>query len=67
MKRLLIITFTLACGFIAGYYWPRVNEARVIAAYVEDCTLADAHAQRCTIPCSTDTDCVQKNGTRDAY
>lgn len=35
--------------------------------YVEDCTLADAHAQLCTIPCGGDQDCVEKNGSRDAY
>jgi len=43
------------------------DDSRAITAYVEDCTLADAHAGRCTIPCGGDLDCVEKNGSRDAY
>jgi hypothetical protein len=69
----------LSCGFIAGYscrglsdYEPERHRAfvegqRDITAYVEDCTLEDAHAERCTIPCSGDADCQAKNGSRDNY
>lgn len=32
---------------------------------VAACTLADAHADKCFIPCSTDLDCVAKNGQED--
>ncbi len=67
LLRLLALTFVLACGFIAGYAWPHRDEAREIVAYVEDCTLADAHTGKCSLPCSGDADCVAKNGTRDAY
>ena len=30
-----------------------------------DCSLADARADKCFIPCSTDTDCMEKNGMTD--
>ncbi len=32
---------------------------------VSDCTLEDAHAEKCFIPCGGDMDCEQKNGMRD--
>lgn len=32
---------------------------------VADCTLEDAHAEKCFIPCSTDADCLAKNGQTD--
>lgn len=40
---------------------------RAVAAYVEDCTLVRAHADKCSIPCSGERDCVAKNGSRDNY
>ena len=34
---------------------------------VGDCSLEDASANRCTIPCSTDMDCMEKNGEREDF
>lgn len=66
------LVLVLTCGFIAGCgYANRADAyrqgAREVAGYVEDCTLADAHAGKCSIPCSADTDCIEKNGSRDSY
>lgn len=64
-------------GFGCGYYFHSSTDAEIhaafvegqrdVTAYVEDCTLELAHAERCTIPCSGDSDCVAKNGSRDNY
>jgi len=35
-----------------------VTGAREANAYIEDCTLARAHAGLCAIPCGSDTDCL---------
>lgn len=67
MKRLnllLTLVLLLTVAFMVSHEQRGVRE---LVSYIEDCTLADAHAGRCTIPCSTDADCVAKNGTRDAY
>ena len=40
---------------------------RDMTAYVEDCTLERARAGECVIPCSSESDCVAKNGTKDNY
>ncbi len=32
---------------------------------VSTCTLEMAHQEKCFIPCSTDADCMQKNGQED--
>jgi ferric-dicitrate binding protein FerR (iron transport regulator) len=32
---------------------------------VAKCTLADARAERCFIPCSANDDCMEKNGQTD--
>lgn len=34
-------------------------------AAIADCSLEDARADRCFIPCSTDADCLAKNGQTD--
>lgn len=34
-------------------------------AEIAACTLSDARADRCYIPCATDADCVEKNGMTD--
>lgn len=68
---LLAVAFTvfLLCGvgYYAGY-WSGRNDERALASHemmqVSNCTLEDAHNNRCTIPCSTDTDCYEKNGDR---
>lgn len=68
MKRRLLMVALVLSAFAGGRLSVRpVDEARAITAYVEDCTLADAHAERCTIPCGGDMDCLEKNGSRDAY
>lgn len=33
--------------------------------WVADCSLAEARAGRCFIPCNTDSDCVEKNGVEE--
>lgn len=34
-------------------------------AEIASCTLSDARADRCYIPCATDADCAEKNGMSD--
>jgi hypothetical protein len=79
--KLQVITTTiavLASGFVAGYSYRGelnleaahaefVDGQRDVTAYVEDCTLEAAHAERCMIPCSGDADCLAKNGTKSNY
>lgn len=72
MKRRILIAGLILSAFAGGYVSAgraRAYEqgAAEMAWYIEDCSIADAHAQRCTIPCGGDSDCVEKNGTRDAY
>lgn len=69
--ELAIVVAVAAAGFFAGYECA-LNRAfasgqREVAAYVEDCTIERAHAAQCVIPCSSESDCLTKNGSRDAY
>lgn len=32
---------------------------------IASCTLAKARAEKCFIPCASDADCLEKNGTSD--
>ena len=34
-------------------------------AEIAECSLSDARADRCYIPCATDADCIEKNGMSD--
>jgi len=43
------------------------DPVREVVSYIEGCSLRDAHAGKCTIPCGSDQDCVEKNGSREAY
>jgi hypothetical protein len=78
LLQTLTITAVLACGFVAGHAWSKrdylnahhagfVAGQRDTTAYVEDCTIDDAHAGKCSLPCSGEADCVAKNGRGDAY
>lgn len=78
LQLITIVMFILACGFVAGYTYRGelnvrdahaefVSGQRDVTAYVEDCTLANAHAGLCALPCANDADCVAKNGSRDNY
>lgn len=67
MRRInlvLTLVLLLAVAFMVNR---EQRDVREMVSYIEDCTLTNAHAGRCTIPCSTDADCMAKNGTRDAY
>ena len=62
----LTVGFTLGSWEIAAQrsqaYTQGIEEMR---SAVVDCTLADAHADKCYIPCATDSDCLEKNGQSD--
>lgn len=77
IKQIIITGMLVIIAFSLGYTAHNRSEAEIHAAfvegqrdvtsYVESCTLANAHARLCSIPCSSPADCVQKNGTREAY
>jgi hypothetical protein len=77
LGEIAILVAVAASAFFAGYVTHKYTDAEIhnafvegqrdVTAYVEDCTLELAHAERCTIPCSGDSDCVAKNGNRDNY
>lgn len=46
---------------VRAYEAGQVQMIREIA----DCTLADARAEKCFIPCASDADCLEKNGQED--
>jgi hypothetical protein len=57
--------FTLGCepGLVSG---PCVEDAQnALISQIASCTIEDAHAEKCFIPCSTDSDCLEKNGQTD--
>jgi hypothetical protein len=74
-QKLIIITLMLliaASGFYAGYMarlraYDQVYENGRTSAFQEVslCTLDAAHKELCAIPCSTDEDCLAKNGQTD--
>ena len=57
-----------------GVGWPKERQAyqhgyevgfNTIEVAVANCSLADAKAGKCFIPCGSDTDCVEKNGVEE--
>lgn len=59
---ILLLALLAALSFAMGRSY-RVGYSRALND-IADCTLAHAHKGLCTIPCSTDSDCVEKNGER---
>jgi len=73
IKRLLIIPALLG-AFAAGYlfrdpltaYNQVYENGRASMAHeIAGCTIQEAHQELCLIPCSTDSDCLAKNGQAD--
>lgn len=59
--KVIIILFAYNAGHKKGFDNGYNNAISDIA----DCSLADAKLEKCFIPCTTDLDCVEKNGIED--
>lgn len=63
---LLLVVATVAS--FGGWHAGRMsfNAGRLDAIQeIARCTIAEAHAEKCWLPCGSEADCVQKNGQGD--
>lgn len=69
--EIVIISIVLSCilaGIVTGFMFYNAGYADGVARtyqQISKCTIQDAHLEKCFIPCSTDMDCVEKNGMKD--
>lgn len=71
LRYLMVLLLTLALGYLFHLYvqhredWAYEQGIDEVYWSVSTCTLEMAHNEQCLIPCSTDSDCVEKNGQED--
>lgn len=57
----LLLAFALG-RFSVNTERVRLDAFNALEAAIAECSLAEARAGRCFIPCASDSDCLEKNG-----